>query len=193
MAYNKNIPLSNDILSVSQGDLLANFTALNNFFEIDHVAFDAVSDNGKHIKTTFIEQSGDQSTSADEIVLYSKENPSKAGQTDLFLRKESNALPVINITDYTASTSAGEFTLPNGLIVKWENEVTLSGSGTTYTYAFPTPYSTALYSVIVTSANRTQAVALPYVEKSTLVKTGFTVKSDGSGGTRKINYVSIGI
>lgn len=48
MSFNPNIPQPSDNLSVSQGNLLTNFSTINTYFGRDHFAFNAGSNNGYH-------------------------------------------------------------------------------------------------------------------------------------------------
>jgi hypothetical protein len=57
MPYQPLIPQPTDRISVSQNDILTNFTELNTQFAIDHIAFDAVSNNGKHNKVSLVDSS----------------------------------------------------------------------------------------------------------------------------------------
>jgi len=89
MTFNPDIPQPNDDLSVSQGDLLNNFTDLNTQFAINHVAFDdAGADKGKHKFITFVEQAADPESKGDEYLLYAKDD---GGEPELYARPESNA------------------------------------------------------------------------------------------------------
>lgn len=55
MTYNPSIPQPTDLISTSQGQILANFGQLNSQFSTDHVAFNTGSGNGDgtHKKITF--------------------------------------------------------------------------------------------------------------------------------------------
>jgi|GEM_PF-2304284 len=104
MTYNPDIPQPNDDMSLSQGDLLTNFTDLNNVYGVngDHVAFDAAADRGKHNKTTFpslgaAPVDGSNLTPAEEAYIPNTEENDMAlfslednNETELFYRKESN-------------------------------------------------------------------------------------------------------
>jgi len=106
MTYNKNIPQATDDLSVSQGEVQANFLQLNTSFEIDHYTFDDVSgDTGKHRTITTVDQVTDPTTAAVEPRIYGKGTftPSLVLQ---YSRGESDAVP-------TPLTSAhGDLVLP---------------------------------------------------------------------------------
>lgn len=88
MTYNPNIPQPDDNLSVSQGDLLNNFTDLNTKFSINHVSLtDTTSDTGKHKYVSFVEQASNPETVANEQILFTKDS---SGKPELFARAESN-------------------------------------------------------------------------------------------------------
>lgn len=96
MTFDPNIPQANDDISVSQGDLLTNFTDLNTVYGSsgDHVALNATTNRGKHKKVTFVSQGSDPLTDApptqeNELAMFSLEEGS---DTELYLRKESNGV-----------------------------------------------------------------------------------------------------
>lgn len=89
MSYNPNIPQPGDFTSVTQKQILANFSNINTQFAFDHVGFlDPVDiDRGKHQKTTLPEQIADPVTAIDDNTIYSK---ASAGITELFSRDENS-------------------------------------------------------------------------------------------------------
>lgn len=106
MTYNANIPQATDDPSVSQAQLLANFGKLNTDFSVDHTAFTASSDVGKHKKATLLE-SATPTTSAGEGALYAK-NTSGTREI-LYYRRESNGsdIPVGIIGAFVKFDSSG--------------------------------------------------------------------------------------
>ncbi len=55
MAYDQDIPQPEDVLSQSQGQILANFQSINSEsvgFGVDHVKFNAISSQGQHKQVT---------------------------------------------------------------------------------------------------------------------------------------------
>tara|TARA_R110000868_G_scaffold359365_1_gene621202 strand:+ start:409 stop:1050 length:642 start_codon:yes stop_codon:yes gene_type:complete len=88
MVYDPSIPAHADQMSVSQGDLLENFTQLNTQFGVNHVPFDDVTaDVGKHKFCTFVKQANDPQSQGDEYIIYSKDDTS--GVTELFANPEA--------------------------------------------------------------------------------------------------------
>lgn len=149
MTYNPNIPAANDLISVSQLDLLNNFQSLNSQFGTsgDHVALDAASDNGKHKKSTYIEQSGDPTTAANEGAIYSKES-SLTSQTEMYFRRESSGT-VIEWTSRLAATN-GWTRLPSGILLKWGTDTKTGNDTVTFPTAATIPVFTAIFQVLLT-------------------------------------------
>lgn len=94
MTFDPNIPQPEDDMSLSQGDLLTNFSDLNIVYGSsgDHVALNAATDRGKHKKVTFVSQGNDPDTDSpatleNELALFALE---EGTDTELYLRKESN-------------------------------------------------------------------------------------------------------
>lgn len=52
-SYNPIIPQPTDLLSVSQGDVLDDFGAINTLVDMDHVDFAAPNNGGQHYRVTF--------------------------------------------------------------------------------------------------------------------------------------------
>ena len=89
MVYDPDIPQPKDDISVSQGELLANFQGLNTQFSINHVALDdTTGDAGKHKFVTFVQQPGVPETKGDEYLIVAQDD---AGTPELFARPQSNA------------------------------------------------------------------------------------------------------
>ena len=88
MPFDPDKPQPQDDISVSQADLLENFTELNTQFSVNHVGFDdTTGDAGKHKFVTFVQQADTPETKADEQVVYAKDSD---GTPELFARPESN-------------------------------------------------------------------------------------------------------
>lgn len=104
MTFDPNIPQAPDDMSVSQGQMLDNFTDLNNVYgnNGDHVPFDAATNKGKHNKVTFVTQGaapvdGNNLTPAEELYIPNTESNDLAmfaledgTDTEIYLRKENN-------------------------------------------------------------------------------------------------------
>lgn len=137
MVYIPTIPQPGDSPATqSQAQILENFTQLNTQFSVDHVALNAGANNGKHIKTTFIDQAADPVVAANEIDLYSK---SLAGVSTLYLRKESNGTVIQMSAQDPTINNAGSTFLPGGVIIKWGfGPASPGGNVIAFASAFPT-------------------------------------------------------
>ena len=88
MTFDPSIPQPTDFLDNSQGDLLTNYGQLNTQFGVNHVAFDdASADKGKHKFVTFVQQSDDPESNANEHLLYVKDD---GGTPEIYARPENN-------------------------------------------------------------------------------------------------------
>jgi hypothetical protein len=145
MTYNPNIPQSGDFLSVSQGDLLTNFSQVDTLFGQDHEKFSAGSNQGKHNQSTYLEQSSPPSTLANEGAVYTKDI---SGATQLFFRDESNGSEhqVTGIVPGQTGTNYGT-DLSDGL--QWRfGQILHKGQSTKIT--FQTPFTTDVYACLIT-------------------------------------------
>lgn len=119
MSYNYNIPQPGDLLSQSQTDILANFTALNSILNINLGVLNLpVNATGP-------------TTAANTIALYSKTNSSSVPA--LFWRQQSSGTEV-DITS-SVNTTTGWCRLPCGIIMKWGQSDITTGSSVTISLA----------------------------------------------------------
>jgi len=91
MAYLNNIPAASDILAISQGQILENFSQLQTQFSVDHDSLLAAGASGKHLKLTLPERAADAATGVNEGALYTKDSGT---QTELYYREENNGTVV---------------------------------------------------------------------------------------------------
>ena len=95
MAYDPNIPLPTDLLSVSQNDIKNNFTQANTSFGIDHYPFDdGTANNGKHnqVTTPLIVGSTHPATAVNEPKFYAMQDSASLGVLQ-YSRGGSNVPP----------------------------------------------------------------------------------------------------
>lgn len=195
MAYQQDIPQPSEIPSQSQADLLGNFQAINSStegFGLDHVQFDAVSDKGKHQKSTYIEQGSDPTTAANEMCVYAKE-VTYAGpttNTELFLAKES-AGTVIQMSQTIVDpliASNGSTFLPGGVLIKWGIlNSPVDNSTVTFTSAFPNN----IWNIQLTPVKSDNTARSMYVKTGTAATTGFTIQTSSSNFT-SVYWLAIG-
>lgn len=148
MTYDPEVPQPDDDMSDSQADLLTNNQDLATVFAVNHVALDdASADKGKHKYVTYVQQSDDPETAANEYAVYSKDD---GGDTELFARPENNGTAFqltrdgslyLGIIPFAAvNFSIGPITLQNAFGVQ---SVTQPGSAGRYRVNF-TAAATAL-------------------------------------------------
>jgi len=115
--YDPNTPLITESFDEWQENFIQNFMQLANAFAVDHVALDAVSENGNHTNVHLVEQENPQQTGISEISAYVKQVP---GQTDqLFMRLPGNGteFQYSNYQIYTVDNLNFFTFIPGGLIV----------------------------------------------------------------------------
>jgi len=195
MAYNGLIPQATDLISASQPQILANFTAIETFVTVNHVGF-ASADQGKHKFVTFPVQAVTPATVAGDVALFSKAS-ALTGKNELFFQDGSGN--PLNIVPFTASDPAvtGWAYLPSGILMKWG---TLAGNGSSV-FAFPVaaniPVFTAVYSCQVTTSFNSAADVDVFVRLSTFSTTAITVycssRTTVANANASFNYLVIGV
>lgn len=90
VVYKSNIPQSTDFISQSQIDIKNNHETIHRIYSKDHIDLKNVdpAQQGKHNKTTLINQSSDPTVSTNDFALYTK---SSGGRSELFYRREGDA------------------------------------------------------------------------------------------------------
>lgn len=188
MTFNPNIPQSTDIPAQSQAQFLTNFSQLNTVFDLDHVTFNnaTAANRGKHDKSTYVEQSGDPVTGANEVALYSKDT---SGNTRLYMRQES-AGTVIQLSGASPTVAAsGSTFLPGGLILKWggkaspvTNDILTFAGG-----AFPNN----VFSITITPVKADSTERSFYILTGSVTLSQFQITTD-SGAFSQMYYFAIG-
>jgi len=125
MGYNENIPLEGDDPTRSQGDLLNNFQAINEGFNVNHGGFNDPEKKGKHNLVSLVKQEEAPSTTATEGALYTKEDDDE--KINLFYREKDDG-DELQITNPFKSEETGNITMPGGLKFSW-GEVTVIKNG----------------------------------------------------------------
>lgn len=156
MTYNPNIPLANDPFDISQVEINTNFTQLNTIFGIDHVAFNALSNQGEHKKVVFNAVLG-----ADPALIYPKaqayskavadgadnfaelffESTKSTGAGDDIVRQ----LTGLKATTHAVNGNHWGVSTPWGFILNWGRISTVAIGGTTVGFAIP---MTTLHSIV---------------------------------------------
>ena len=133
MAYQQNIPLATDKISISQGDLNGNFQGVNSAWNVNHVPFN-LGDEGKHWFITMPNQTVSGTfpplTNGTEIGLY-------AIGGNLWFRPVGqlvgDATNDINLIGIGSIATPGWSKEPNGLKMAWGLIHITNGA----TYLFP--------------------------------------------------------
>lgn len=163
--YDPNSPAANQLLSVSQPIIQNNFTQIQNSFDVNHIDFDAGTNNGKH---KYVEMPAQTSSPpivfpAGELALYSFLNPTTA-VNELYVNKTNQATVVqVPMTASTLSSNSVPAAntvvwtyLPSGLLIQSGGFTgTLSGSQTVNTNTVGIPNFNQIITVIVCPYNPT--------------------------------------
>jgi len=188
MAYKSSIPVTTDLLSQSQSDILGNFTAIKTLVDINHVTFDA-ADQGKHSFIQFPVQNPVPTTGAGEVGLYCQTS-ALTGIPELVFSHQSAGTTyeftsaVKNETGYTM--------LPSGIIFKWGSGTVDANTTATVTFSNGAgiPDYTTVYNVQVTRIGATGSTGILYYQSyTTTTLTVFNTAED----TKKFFYAIIGV
>ena len=136
MAYNDNIPNSGDLVSMSQGQIKANFQGIDSTvfgFARNHVALTDGTNGGLHKRVDYQAAVGDPTLGAFVSSLYPK-----GGSVDLFYK---NASAVYQLTNLPITTSGGSHFVvtPWGLKFSWGKISSVTSGGTAV--SFPASFS----------------------------------------------------
>ena len=195
MAYQPNIPGPNTNLSVSQGDLLGNFQALNTTFGVDHNKFDAVTNAGAHLQVTLPNFGTPGAPGGTASVIYTKNVASsptlyfKNGTADSVVWTGGSGTGLSTLTTSASTPGSGSLILPNGLKMIWGTQ-SVSGSSTTVVFGstgFPNQCQSCQVSGIPTNSGGAATAFTVYQ----LSKTGFRFIYTGSS-LSALMYLAIG-
>jgi len=158
MSYNSSIPVGTDAMVQSQKQIYTNFNVMNTVWTQNHVNLTALDNQGMHNSLTFRIQTGDPSTSATQVALYTK---AVGGLPNLFFRPNSSQTP-IQLTYPAIQTGLQTITPPvyypqqytflAGPFVVYMGVLTGVTAGSPYTLS---PTSTLLYA---------QATSVPFYD-----------------------------
>jgi hypothetical protein len=170
MVYKPNIPLPTDNLSVSQNDLLQNFTSANTSFSIDHYSFDDLTtNNGRHKDIHIVKRVGDPVNVAGVEIVYSKDyTPDTTGgtaDTQLFAMTGAGG-----ISQLTGNSSLQEgWCWMGGVLLQWGVVAVSSGSG-----------SSSHRQGTVTFKDRVVGASIPFPNNCFVVTTNLTISVQGA-------------
>lgn len=191
MAFNANIPLSTDQLSISQGDLLNNFQALATLL------------NPNTGSVTFVNQVGAPTFPAGQTGLYALTN-TLTNKSELYINKNNQAgtvgIPltasILGRQVLPANDVVGWTYLPSGILMKWNQVTGPVAAGIVTAVAIPS-------SAIVPAFNNLFAVFVNVQAGGTgaytVVQSGITgansfqiLSSTGIPAGGFVNYLAIG-
>lgn len=184
MAYNANIPQATDLLSQSQNDILANFTAIAALVAVNHVQFND-ADQGKHKWITFPQQGatppGGAGFTGSELGLYNAVS-TVTTKNELYVNKTNQATVVqIPMTASILSTNSnpglnvsGWTYLPSGILMKWGQGSANGNTAFTFPVAATIPVFTNVMSMQLCTAYSNVADGDGFVRLSTFTNLGFT-------------------
>jgi len=179
LTYDPNIPAPTDRLSVSQGQMQQNFSALDTVFGENHIPFSTPTDAGEHTKITINEPLGaDPGATGAKAQVYTK---TVLGNSELFFQNSTN---IQQLTGTSNASPEGSSTLLGGAIIKWGKRASVP-SGTSI--VFPIPFPTATFSLVLTAEDTGGETNVTF---SSLTSVGFTLHASGTPVT--FDYVAIG-
>ena len=148
MAYNNNIPLSTDNISVSQGNILTNFgtsgiDSTSFGFSRNHVSMTDGTNGGLHKAVDFYQPIASPTLGGTGGVAY----PKTVTNSELFFK---NSVSDMQISNSLLTASSGQGMLPGGLQVRCG---TSSFPGQNQYVNFSIAFPIACLSVVVSNAN----------------------------------------
>lgn len=171
--YNPNIPQASDLISVSQGQLLNNFSQANVVIARDHYAFDdtTAGDQGLHKHVTFpAVKASDPTIVSPEGILYTKTSGSNS---ELFFE---NSTAVTQLTGLNP-TSNVQF--------RWGS---ISYSGSSQTYNFVPAFSTSCFAITQAINGGGIGTAITWTINN---RSNFTINT-GATAFASFYYIAIG-
>lgn len=192
MSYNSNIPQGTDPMIKSQGQIRANYQAINRVFLENHVQMNNDEFKGMHDIVNFRAQP-DPTTSATQIALFTN---LVGGQTQLFYSPSNSQTP-IQLTSSALSTGLQstnpdiylpeQYSFLPGPFIVYGGKITGAVDGQVKVLA---PTSTLLYAGVVTIFKT--ALNNPQSFTSNLVGSSFTINLLPNTTPQDIYYFAIG-
>lgn len=163
MGYQANKPQASDKMSVSQGDLLGNFTEVNTAWNANHIPFN-LGNEGSHWFLMMPNQTVTPGTFPPATIgIYNSSIGIYASGGNLWFRPAGQAAgSVTNDKLIMGSSAAGWCILPSGIKLIWFNIAAVT-SGTAYPIPVGGGYPalTVIYMVQVTAAYNATALSYP--------------------------------
>lgn len=141
--YNSTIPAASHSPASDQPIMQSNAQAISDIINVDHYTFEQSNLDGWHRKSTYI-AAGDASSSSGQIVQYAK---TSSGSSEIFVVRDGGSPIQMTRGNVSAATSGHSF-LPGGILIQWGSVTTTGAAGT---FTFPIPFTSAVYSVSLTT------------------------------------------
>lgn len=194
VAYNRNIPQPTDLLSSSQGQLLANFQTIDSGttgtgvgFARNHITMTDGTNGGLHNRVDFYQALSSPTVSGfvSSAYPFSITDTGSSAQNELYYK---NASKDLRITDSNLTTASGEGMMPGGLQIRTGTVNGFVADNANHTIGYSIRFPTATIVVMTTASNSDYTHP---VQTSGTGATGFSAKS-AEGGTLNFHYVAIG-
>jgi len=188
MSYNPNIPQPTDALNQSQGQIKANFQAINTVFSKNHAALNRES-QGMHDLLLYRLQTVDPTTSATQIALYTK---AVSTVPNLFFRPRNNQTPIqLTYPSIKADSSATQYTFCAGPFVIYGGLLTACVQNQLVTL---TPATTLVYVGFAAIHSKDNSILIfENVCATNIVGNSFNVQFSNSSVPLNIYYMAIGM
>lgn len=184
MSYNTAIPQGTDPILQSQSQILSNFIAINSVWAKNHYSLTQPSEfQGGHNVLTMRPQSGDPTTDATHVSLYSKLDGSSIPQ--LFFRPISNQTPIqLTYSSLNTAISNTQYSFVAGPFVFYMGKIVGATDGQVINLL---PVTTLIY--VGTSAINVAVNVIP----TNIIGASFTIKFPGTfSGSSDVSYIAIG-
>ncbi len=119
MTFQRNIPQPGDLISVSQDNLLQNFQAINDSYDVNHILFNLAGD-GKHKFVEMPTQITDPAGGASEVTIFARaETLPFVGEVNLWYKRNAEATAFQLTGTNPLNDASGHTFLPGGLLMQW--------------------------------------------------------------------------
>lgn len=113
--YNPTVPQGIQQINNTQSPIEINFQSIADYVEVNHAGFNLALE-GRHTFVSYVQQSADPSTSANEMALYSKYVSGDTNLMEMFYRYPSNGsvVQLTGFTNYSDGTNGGSIPYHQG-------------------------------------------------------------------------------
>lgn len=192
MAYNQNIPKPGDLISVSQGQILANFQAIQTLIDVNHVDFADAGNMGKHKFVTFTDQTALPPVAAGTDLNMYNAVDGNTGLQELWIGNSAGS--TIPFTSGIFATPGWTF-IPSGIMIQWGNGGNINDNqNPLITVTFSRSFPNACFQVIVCPLLSNAGLTPPLVYTGGVTAMNFLLgaKNGNSGNTSSYRYIAIG-